>query len=63
MSLLRNHMVLMFIYAVATALFFTLLSSKSERREQVRFFLLVFLALFVGGMVVAWLMFPFPLKR
>lgn len=63
MSLLRNHIVLMFIYAAATGLFFTLLSNKTERREQIRFFLLVFLALFVGGMLVAWVMFPFPLKK
>jgi cytochrome bd-type quinol oxidase subunit 2 len=61
MTILRNHIVLMFIYAVATALFFTLLW-KSERREQIRFFLFVFLSLFFGGIVLAWVMFPFPLK-
>lgn len=51
----------MFIYAVATALFFTLLW-KNGRREQVRFFLLVFFSLFLGGIALAWLMFPFPLR-
>jgi len=51
----------MFIYAVATALFFTLLW-KSGRRERIRFFLFVFLSLFFGGIALAWVMFPFPLR-
>jgi cytochrome bd-type quinol oxidase subunit 2 len=59
MTILRNHILLMFIYAVATALFFTLLW-KSERRERVRFFLFVFVSLFFGGIALAWVMFPFP---
>lgn len=61
MSLFRNHLVLMFVYAVATALFFALLW-KPGRREQVRFFLLVFSALFVGGIALGWVMYPFPLR-
>jgi cytochrome bd-type quinol oxidase subunit 2 len=61
MSLLRSHIVLMLIYAVATALFFTLLW-KSGRSERLRFFLFVFLSLFFGGIALAWAMFPFPLK-
>jgi len=51
----------MLVYALATALFFTLLW-KSERREQIRFFLFVFLSLFLGGIALAWVMFPFPLR-
>lgn len=58
---MRHHIVLMFIYAVATALFFTLLW-KSERQERIRFFFFVFLSLFFGGIALAWVMFPFPLK-
>ncbi|HEX9983708.1 MAG TPA: hypothetical protein VGF69_10625 [Thermoanaerobaculia bacterium] len=61
MSLLRNHIVLMFLYSIATALFFTLLW-KNDRREQLRFFLLVFCSLFLGGLALGWLMFPFPLR-
>lgn len=61
MSLLRSHIVLMFLYAVATALFFTLLW-KSGRSERLRFFFFVFLSLFFGGIALAWVMFPFPLK-
>lgn len=61
MSLLRTHIVLMFVYAFATALFFTLLW-KEHRRDQIRFFLFVFLSLFFGGIILGWVMFPFPLK-
>lgn len=61
MSLLRNHIVLMLIYAIATALFFSLLW-RSDRSARLRFFLFVFLSLFFGGIALAWVMFPFPLK-
>lgn len=61
MSLLRSHMVLMFVYAVATALFFSLLW-KQERRERIRFFVLVFCSLFLGGIALAWIMYPFPTR-
>ena len=61
MSLLRNHVVLMFIYAVMTGVYFALLW-KHTRRERIRFFLFVFSCLFFGGIALAWLMYPFPLK-
>lgn len=61
MSLLRNHLVLMFLYAAATALFFALLW-KPTRRERIRFFVEVFAALFIGGIVLGWAMYPFPLR-
>jgi hypothetical protein len=61
MSLLRNHIVLMFIYAVATSLFFALLW-KNTREERLRFFFLVFSALFIGGIALGWVMYPFPLR-
>ena len=59
--MLRHHIVLMLFYAVATALFFTLLW-KQGRRERIRFFLFVFLSLFAGGIALAWVMYPFPLR-
>lgn len=61
MSMLRTHMVLMLLYALGVSLFFALLW-KTGRREQIRFFVLVFLALFAGGIVLGWAMLPFPLK-
>ena len=60
MTLLRNHIVLMFIYAVATGLFFALLW-KETKAERIRSFLLIFLSLFFGGIALAWAMYPFPL--
>lgn len=61
MSLLRSHIVLMFVYAVATAWFFSLLW-KQERRDRIRFFILVFCSLFLGGIALAWIMYPFPMR-
>ncbi len=61
MSLLRHHVTLMLLYAVAAALFFALLW-KQTRQERIRFFALVFTALFLGGIAVAWVMYPFPLR-
>src|SRR5262249_2013707 len=61
MSLLRNHIVLMSIYAVATGLYFALLWKK-ERRAQVIFFGNVFVGLFLGGIALAWLMYFAPYK-
>ena len=58
---MRNHIVLMFLYAIATALFFAILW-RSERRERIRFFIWMFLSLFFGGIALAWAMYPFPLK-
>lgn len=61
MSLLRHHAVLMFLYAIATALFFTLLW-KQGKKERIRFFFFVFLSLFFGGIALGWVMYPFPLR-
>jgi cytochrome bd-type quinol oxidase subunit 2 len=61
MSVLRQHIVLMFLYALSTALFFTLLW-KQGRSERIRFFLFVFLSLFFGGIALGWAMYPFPLR-
>lgn len=54
-------MALMFFYALAVALFFSLLW-KDSRAERIRSFLLIFCSLFIGGIALGWLMFPFPLK-
>ena len=62
MSVLRNHLFLMFIYAAATGVYFALLW-KTTREERIRFFLLVFCSLFFGGIALAWLMYPFPLGK
>ena len=59
MTALKSHIVLMFIYALATATFFAFLW-RTERRDRIRFFVIIFSSLFVGGIVISWLMYPFP---
>lgn len=59
MSLLRSHIVLMFIYALGTAVFFAFLW-RNRREDRIRFFLIIFISLFIGGIVISWLMYPFP---
>jgi cytochrome bd-type quinol oxidase subunit 2 len=54
-----SHFFLMVLYAVVVSLFFTLLWRR-ERKEQVRLFLQLFLGMVGGGLLVAWLMYPFP---
>lgn len=61
MSALQNHVILMFLYSVATALFFSLLW-KPRGRERNRFFVVLFLSLFAGGLALAWIMAPFPIR-
>ncbi|HYC91824.1 MAG TPA: hypothetical protein VEO54_21605 [Thermoanaerobaculia bacterium] len=57
--ILRTHIALMFLYAVATALFFALLW-RETRRERVRSFLIIFFSLFLGALALGWVMYPLP---
>jgi hypothetical protein len=50
----------MVLYAFEVSLFFTVLWRR-DRREQLKLFLQLFLGMVVGGLLVAWLMYPFPL--
>lgn len=59
MSLLHTHLALMFLYALATALFFALLW-RETKRERIRTFLAIFCALFFGAIAIGWLMYPAP---
>ena len=54
-----SHFLLMVLYALIVSLFFTLLWRR-ERKEQIKLFLQVFLGMVGGGLLVAWLMYPFP---
>lgn len=54
-----DHFLIMALYALLISLFFALLW-RSERRERVGLFVKLFLALVVGALAVAWLMYPFP---
>ena len=54
-----DHFLLMVIYALIISTFFALLW-RHERRDRIRMFLQIFLGLVVGGVALAWLMYPFP---
>jgi hypothetical protein len=54
-----SHVVLMALYAFLVGGFFALLWRR-ETRSQIRLFLQIFLIMLVGGIVFAWLMYPFP---
>jgi cytochrome bd-type quinol oxidase subunit 2 len=54
-----SHFLLMVVYALIVSLFFTLLWRR-DRNEQVKLFLQIFLGMVGGGLLVAWLMYPFP---
>ncbi len=59
MSSRLSHFFLMVLYALIVSLFFTLLWRR-ERKEQVKLFLQLFLGMVGGGLLVAYLMYPFP---
>jgi cytochrome bd-type quinol oxidase subunit 2 len=54
-----SHFLLMVLYALLVGVFFSLLWRR-DRREQVKLFLQIFLGMVGGGLLVAWLMYPFP---
>jgi uncharacterized membrane protein YfcA len=54
-----SHFLLMVLYALVVSVFFTLLWRR-ERKEQVKLFLQLFLGMVGGGLLAAWLMYPFP---
>jgi cytochrome bd-type quinol oxidase subunit 2 len=54
-----SHFLLMVVYAVIVSLFFALLWRR-ERRERIVLFLQMFAGMVGGGLVLAWLMYPFP---
>ena len=54
-----SHFLLMVVYALLIGLFFALLWRR-DRAGQIKLFLQVFLGMVLGGLLVAWLMYPFP---
>ena len=54
-----SHFLLMVLYALLVSLFFALLWRRG-RREQIKLFLQIFVGMVGGGLLVAWLMYPFP---
>lgn len=54
-----DHFLIMTVYALLVSAFFALLWRES-RRERWRLFAILFGSLVLGGLAVAWLMYPFP---
>jgi hypothetical protein len=54
-----SHFLLMVLYSLIVSVFFALLWRRG-RREQVKLFLQIFLGMVGGGLLLAWLMYPFP---
>ncbi len=54
-----DHLLLMVWHALLVAVFFAFLWRK-ERSERIRLFLKTFLIMVGGGLLVGWLMYPFP---
>ena len=54
-----DHFLIMTVYALLVSVFFTFLW-RNERRERLVLFAKIFAALVLGGLAVAWLMYPFP---
>ena len=55
----ESHILLMTSYAFLVSLFFALLWRR-ERPARVRLFLQLFLGMMVGGLLLAWVMYPLP---
>lgn len=54
-----SHFLLMTVYALLVSLFFAVMQRR-EPRDQVRLFLQLFFGMMIGGLALAWLMYPFP---
>lgn len=54
-----SHFLLMVVYSLLVSTFFAVLWRR-EVREQVILFLQLFVGMVVGGLLIAWLMYPFP---
>lgn len=54
-----SHFLLMVLHALLLSVFFAVLWQRS-RKAQIRLFLQLFLGLLGGGLLIAWLMYPFP---
>jgi uncharacterized membrane protein YfcA len=54
-----DHFLIMTVYALLVSAFFALLW-RQERRERWKLFGLLVASLVLGGLALAWLMYPFP---
>lgn len=55
-----SHFLLMVVYSLIVSVFFATLTHRPTRRARVVLFLQLFFGMVLGGLLVAWLMYPFP---
>jgi len=58
---MHSHFFLMIIFALICSTVITLVT-KNNPRDQWRYFLKFFLSLVLIALVLAWLMYPFPIR-
>lgn len=54
-----SHFLLMNVFAVLVSLFFATMQRR-DRRAQAKLFVQLYLGMVGGGLLLAWLMYPFP---
>lgn len=54
-----SHFLLMVANALLVSVFFAFLW-RQERSERIKLFWQIFLGMVLGGLLLAWLMYPFP---
>ncbi len=54
-----DHFLIMTLFALLVSVFFSVLWGN-QTAERLRLFAKIFGALVLGGLLVAWLMYPFP---
>ena len=58
---MRSHFLIMVSFAFLTSLVICLVT-KSDPKEQFRYFLKFFFSLVLIALAIAWIMYPFPVK-
>ena len=54
-----SHILLMTLYALLISAFFALLW-RHDGRERLKLFVQLFFGMMIGGILIGWLMYPFP---
>jgi hypothetical protein len=55
----RSHFLWMLVYALLTSAFFGVLW-REAKRDRLKLFLQIFACMIGGGLLLAWIMYPFP---
>jgi hypothetical protein len=58
---MQSHLLMMALFAFFVSLVFAVLA-KDSAREQARLGGLMFAGFMLAGVIVSWLMFPFPIR-